>query len=65
MAYDDQIAFRIHAEERVQFEEKCAAAGRVSAELLREIVIAFNNNNLRIIKPKDQTQKLEIYLDEH
>lgn len=65
MAFDDQIAFRIHTEEREQFDKKCAAAGRVSAELLREIVIAFNNDNLRIIKSKDQTPKLEIYLDEH
>lgn len=66
MALDDQMAFRVDSAEKNSFEATCRSANRVPADVMREIVSAFNENRLRVMVPKDKnSNQLEMYFDEH
>ena len=59
--FDDQIAFRIKKTEKHKFEETCHGVGRVPADMLREMINAFNDKRLKIKRENE----MEIYQNDN
>lgn len=55
---DEQIAFRVDAEVKAEFVERCKNMKRDPSEMCREIIAAFNEDRLRIIRKTETMGKL-------
>lgn len=55
---DDRLAMRINSKDKQTFQKKCDKAGRQYQEILREVIVAFNENRLRIKVPKSKQQPM-------
>lgn len=48
---DDRLALRLNAKDKRAFVRKCDKSNRQYQDLLREMIVAFNEDRLRIVKP--------------
>lgn len=52
-ALDGDLRVRVHQRELDVFTEKAARLGKPYQTLIREMISAFNDGNLKLIVPKD------------
>jgi len=58
---DTSLNTRLSLEDRLEFEKRCRNIGKTPSTLIREVVVAFNEDRLRI-KPTEAQQKTkELY----
>jgi len=60
---DDRLVVRINSDEFAKFKMKSVAMGKEYTTMIREIVLAFNEDRLRVIPNETQTEGLKLYME--
>lgn len=58
-ALDDYLGLRLPAKDKHAFNDRCATFSRQPQEMLREMIVAFNEGRLTITVPKTQLNILK------
>lgn len=56
---NDRVDARINVEDKQRFIDKCDTMKRTWPSMLREMIVAFNENRLRIVVKKTDKQAME------
>lgn len=59
MPLDATLSVRMEVEEKQRFQERCEQYHRAPQELLREIIVAFNDGRLKITPTQNQTNQMK------